>query len=724
MTQLSRRDVLRLLCLGAGGLVLSSCYLERDGQQVEPIDRLFFNRHPLNPANIENNLRSGLLRTREFGELSFAGQHRQFRMVVLDADKFDYTCYGVSTGDPEASKIIERNKRIYDKTGSVILLQKWTDSTQTWEKIDNVASIGKAILPKTLNDMVEGLIPADILPNKVIEIKVAILSLIDPNLTDEFRREKIRQYFPNDVEYLLNSVDVVSKNLIGFPEAAPTELANSFLRSIIDPVVSAETYNEFAYCAARAGIKEAIFVPKKTYADQTIEAFTEMNEEIPSKPEKVIIVKQFNYEKNAFEFKVYVKHQGDKGTIFDNTGRYFTEWLDDGVIARWEEGNQISILDRESDKFEEYVNDFKVKKNLLSGEPEDIYEIDLNKLRIVMVSNRFIGKGKARLVWALPYEMSVAENIDSTKNAWLMLGDYFRDKVGASEDAVSFSDSWVTDVTEILQPMIEKGIYQVNKIGLLSPIESISFLLKGFDSMQVNLAVLPESPMLMYAMLSHYLQIITGDVDVKQMDLAIGLKNVPVWEFEADLYPELIKLIGEKINNITKKELIPENDHISIQPLIDVNGQQAVLNRGAIIPYSGVLKIRGEYYIMLLQPKKDEYDSNITLNQDQSDQSSSFFQALVNKLGKDSIRKAYVIKWQDAVTGLAGVDPDPILREALQEVLKGLIVSATVVAPIVAPEAAGLAVTAGGLAVQGKLAELAASLIALGARGFAFPFMK
>lgn len=735
MSGLSRREFLKLTGAAALGLLTGCGSGESNAVPDNELD-IAWNVHALNADNIrETYLSNASLEVVGFGPFDKASQTYQYRAVILPRHKFDETsCYPASNrvfpSDRE-KELRNRIEKIYDGAEAVMVLQQ--QGLNGWEPMTLPTSVGQLKISVEISGYLESVfgVGNEKETPEVIEAKARMYGAFNPrSTTDAQAAEIVDQLIKDPIRNAgaKEFLPAVRSLWADIPENVPLDIALNILRAGLSPVSGVENFDEFYDVAINSGIADAVFIPRATPYDEGVKALDKLKMELGRKPDVFFVERDTLFSEGlpGTPSKVMVRHDpGDleenrnKDGVFDLDGKYATSNAD--MVRQWEEMGCFDVLDPNSSEYQDAVEFFKIntKGNWVQGEVLRILRVKKDMMSYFLVPNKFIGDTKVSGGFGMPvfknYFDSEGNRLEIPEPKVMVFREMMRDKSGIKsiQPRDQIWSNWITEWTEGANKLLNLGVHEISRIGACSPIEMLSRFLMGYhDVMRRNQFWMWSSPRGQAVLLDWFYGVLVDDKGDKleQTNLLTAVEDIQVYQLSAENYAGWIKKLGKMANNLIRKDILPEEDVVSVNPALEDDGIGMVIKKGEMVPTTKIINIAGELFVTVGPIVRDENATNMALNEWGANPQSGFWNGVRNWALNDSIKGVLAIKYEDALKRGLILDPDPNLLEALKTIAKTLIIAGSVVywiaAPVSAGATVGAAITASGTAVRAAIGRI------------------
>ncbi|KKP47899.1 MAG: hypothetical protein UR39_C0002G0002 [Candidatus Woesebacteria bacterium GW2011_GWA1_33_30] len=730
MTTFFRRDFLKLMGITAGSLVLTACGNSKEGDSGgfsgDELD-IAWNIHALNVDNLRDAYLSNTnLEVVSFGPFDKSSQTYQYRAVILPRDRFDETsCYPASNkvfpSDAE-KELRDKIREIYDGAEAVMVLQQ--QGLNGWEPMTLPTSVSQLKISVEISNYLVSLFGVENGKEtpEVIEAKARMYGAFNPrSTTDEQANEIVDRLIEDPIRNIgvKEILPAVRSLWADIPENVPLDIAVNILRAGLSPVSGTDTFNEFHNVAVKSGYADAVFIPRATAYDEGVKALEKLKMELGRKPEVYFIERHTMY---GLTSKVMVRHDpGDleenrkKDGVFDLDGKYATSNSD--MVKQWEEKGCFEVLDPNSLEYQDAVDFFRIntKSNLIRGEVQRILRVKKDMMSYFLVPNKFIGDSKVSGGFGMPVFMdnfdSEGKQLQVPEPKVMVFREMMRDKLGIQsiQPRDQVWSNWITEWTESANKLLDLGVHEISRIGACSPIEMLSRFLIGYhDVMRRNQFWMWSSSRGQAVLLDWFYGVLVDDKGskLKETNLLTAVDDIEVYQLTADNYAGWIKKLAKMANNLFRKDILPEEDVVSVGSALEDDGTRMIIKKGEMVPTTRLINIGGDLFVTVGPIMKDENATNMALNEWGANPQSGFWNGVRNWGLNDSIKGVLAIRYEDALKKGLILDPDPNLLEAVKKIAATLIIAGSVVYWIAAPVSAGAVVTAGGLAVRTAIGRI------------------
>lgn len=675
----SPRDLLKLDLLILSSLALASCGLIKDNTNFESeplsqdiLDAAKYLEFPTSPFKHETCL--GCAESSYFGP-----PESMYRVVKIPASSLVPVL-------SEIDKAIE-NKNALNARDSIYNTLSHFDSILKIQKMIPDPNRSGFFIPDNNDLILPGSLSQHINANAIFDIMaknpqmfvatneteqsiaqaVVYSAISDAQLELDVRTKLITQYVASDsqeifMKYIRGSEINPFTVIADIPEHAPLDIFSDIhTANLYNPAIPKEDQLLLQAIAEQSGTGPCFFVPKAT--KEFKESLAEITKDgflnIPKKPKIYVIEDEIG---NAQMYVINddqdprakgnhhftMVHQSD---ITDPHTYVNFQRSDIGDTNSWThlQGNDATI--------------FLQIHELKADDALKIYQlIDDAQIRYAMVPNKAFGSpsfntndsANARIT---PMIVPRSE-LNLLNKACYLVGANDLDVMQPTRTIVREYGNFFTDVTDLVNAARTKHISHFSRVGFLTPSEYYFKLFKGIEEMgelKVHKMYEPEHPLLKQMSLDLLNEALKG-VPLDELNWVIATQDVPIYTLEGTNLANYLNEVGKTFNF--------ENflaDKHTVSPWIDPISNQVFLKRGEML---------------LASPRLMTFDKNdgtqqtyIILGLADRDDGGGFIHNTWNYAVSDKIKKAYVIKLEDALSKVMLIDDDNNFVKAMKNTL-------------------------------------------------------
>lgn len=681
-----RSDFLKFSAFVIGAALLASCRPKEDGQQLEKkplnqdiLDAAKYLEFPTSPFKNETCL--GCSETSYFGPPE--AMYRVIKIptsslvpVLSEIDEATQNNYAINARDrvyealSHFDNIIKIQKMVPDPDRSGFFIPEENDLILP-------GSLAQQINAKAIFDVMANNPHMFVATNETEQsiAQAAVYSAIsDTQLDPAVRTKLITQYVtPESQEVFMkyirefdengNSIANPFKAIADIPEHTPLDIfADIHTTNYFNPAMLEDDSLLLQAITERSGTGPCFFVPKaakdfkESLADITKEGFLE----IPNLP-KIYVIEdekgnaqmyvinddQDPQAKGNYHFTMV--HQSD---LADPHTYVNFQRSDIGDANSWThlQGNDATL--------------FLQNHNLNTEDALKIYQlIDDSQIRYAIVPNKAFGSPKFNIndsanVRITPMIVPRSE-LDLIDRTCYLVG---ADKSDITQSARTIAREYgnlFTDVTDLVNTAKTKHISHFSKVGFLTPSEYYFKLFKGIEEMgelKVHKMYEPEHPLLKQMSLDLLNEALKG-VPLDELNWVIATQDVPIFTLGGTNLADYLNKIGEALNF---DDFLSDKNTVS--PWMDPNSNQVTLKRGEMTLASP--------RFMTFNNNDGTQQTYIVLGLADRDDRGGFVHNTWNHAVSDKIKKAYVIKLEDALNKVMLIDDDNNFVKAVKNTLK------------------------------------------------------
>lgn len=659
--KISRRDFLKLAGIAAA-VFGAGCGPLSQEEQPGIKDGVTYKHNPFYyPGSIEADIASGLIESTEFGERGVNGQPLKRMLVADEFRRNDFLPLG-SGFDGDALKKVDNIQSALKEVGKIVLFQERKNENSEWEVLPVPGSLDRQNIFRSkfehLDELNAGMGDID-----RFVAKAKLNATMHPEQTsDDEMLNVVYELFVNkglteeETSKLVGDIMIIRHFATSIPEDATPEVME-LLHTTALFHYDKETQEVLRDYSNNSGLlRHALFVPKNVpdHFKMAMESWKERFVPLEGKPQ-VWLTKVYNMETKVDEYELIAKHRDEKGQFSADSphGPFATLW-DSEFQELLKDGNLTPINTGSTDGLE--VRDFFYDGLFDLHPPTEIYLVNPDILKAFMVPNKLVGKGKARIAWGVKMSKRVHLTSSTFQDLFLQL----------QLTAKSY-ETWLTEVTDNVSGLFERGVRKIDKWGGFSPLDSMKRNAQGMNDVYgIHQSLIPESDVMKGVLLEMLYQIIMSDMYDKQTNMGVIMKDVHPQYLEAREVATWIKNFGIDFRDTFNLKQIPPvftSTH-TLSPMYEMDGTNVTLHQGEAIPLGGIIEIDGIFYVTLAKPKRDEDGFALTkkliaggLSQIANDLNNRFV---------DNINGAIVIPLSEAEKTIMPLDMDDNILDALK----------------------------------------------------------